>query len=265
MLCSFSLNGPINESELLEDAGMLVNSLIHKEIEKMSQAFTQSKFDPCYFKLKESVEAINPMLWSFLCTITKSVREYSGKATSSTKTIMRYFLLCQLMHCANRQFLSPLHYILADAIELYGGARKLIKLFNRLGIVCSTDTHDRIVTEIAENERVKQISQSLIPNAFTVASVDNIDILKSHAAVYCGDQGRSYHGTTIQIFQPNPLLLLSSNSFFPPNNNGNITELHAVVPVTDVHNESMIHIESAAFDESLISSESAAAITAAFD
>ena len=92
---SFSLNGPINDSKLLEDAWMLVKSLIHKEIEKMSQAFTQSKFDPCCFKLKESVEAINPMLWSFLCTITKSVQEHLGKDTSSTKTVMRYFLLCQ--------------------------------------------------------------------------------------------------------------------------------------------------------------------------
>ena len=235
--------------KVLDDAGKLVNTLMHKEIERASQAFTSNKFNPSSFKLKESVEAINPMLWNFLCTITKSVREYSGKAVPPNKQIMRYFVLCQLMHCTNQQFLSPLHYILADTIEMYGGARKLIKLFNRLGIVCSTDTHDRVVMEIAENERSKQISESLISNVFTVTSVDNIDILKPHAAVYCGDQERSYHGTTIQVVQPHPLLVLSSNANTANTSictctysNSSISDLHVATAATA---DSMVPIESA--------------------
>ena len=260
---AFSFNSHCNESELLDDAGKLVNTLMHKEIERASQAFTSNKFNPSSFKLKESVEAINPMLWNFLCTITKSVREYSGKAVPPNKQIMRYFVLCQLMHCTNQQFLSPLHYILADTIEMYGGARKLIKLFNRLGIVCSTDTHDRVVMEIAENERSKQISESLIPNVFTVTSVDNIDILKPHAAVYCGDQGRSYHGTTIQVVQPHPLLVLSSNA-----NTANTsictcthnicTCIHNICTCTYSNSSiSDLHVATAATADSMVPTESA--------
>ncbi len=84
-----------------------------------------------------------------------------------------------------------------------------MKIFNQLGAVCSPDTHDRFVTEIANTQRHKSIWDDLPNNTLTIASVGNFDMLQSFAAVYCGDQHRSYnHGTTIQLTQPNPAIHL---------------------------------------------------------
>ena len=87
------------------------------------------------------------------------------------------------------------------------GVSETNEALNQFGMSSSVDTHDRYVTEIVEKQR----KQTLHPkNYFTVGSVDNFDMLQSHAAVYCGDQSRSYHGTTIQIIQPNPLPINAS-------------------------------------------------------
>ncbi len=192
------------EQHLLKKAGKLFNNLLHHQIEVNKNKFGREKFQPDSFKLNKSIEEIDPLLWNFLTIATTSVRERSGKPSTSNKQIKRFFILCQSIHCTNQQFFSPLHYILANLVDMYGGAKKLNSLLNRLGVICSNDTQDRVVTEIAEYERNRQISESLTPNVLTVASVDDVDILKPHAAVYCGDQGRSFHGTTIQIVQPQP-------------------------------------------------------------
>ena len=89
---------------------------------------------------------------------------------------------------------------------------KLMRIFNQLGVVATPDTHDRYMTSVAEQQRGRSLWNGLNNKVFTVASVDNFDMLKSHTAVYCGDQYRSYHGTTIQLVQPLPQLHLHGST-----------------------------------------------------
>ena len=87
----------------------------------------------------------------------------------------------------------------------------MIQILNRLGCASSPDTHDRFVTQHAMVQCQAAIWDNIPSNAFAIASVDNFGMLQSYSAVYCGDQQRSYHGTTLQLLQPNPdNLVLSS-------------------------------------------------------
>ena len=82
----------------------------------------------------------------------------------------------------------PLHTLLTDIVETCGGSSALVHILNRLGAVSSTDTHDCYVQYTVTKQLQKDEIPYLVPNAFTIASADNLDCKQPHATVYSGDQ-----------------------------------------------------------------------------
>lgn len=195
-----------NYGKILGEAGDIVNDLLHAE---MAKASLRDVKELVGLNIDEEVNNMDPLLWLFLESATRTVKQRQSTTSEENchiKRLRRYFIFCLLSYCSNTQRPTLLHTLLADTIEVCGGSRKLIKILNQFGAVCSPDTHDRFVTDVACTERQKTVWDHFPMDTLTLASADNFDSLKSHAAVYCGDQQRSYHGTTVQVMQPNPAI-----------------------------------------------------------
>ena len=76
-------------------------------------------------------------------------------------------------------------------------------------MISSEDTHARYVDHVV---RHSNSTQDFDLRETVVATLDNLDFLKSNAAVYCGDQHRSWHGITVQFLQLKPTTQCANES-----------------------------------------------------
>ena len=229
--------------QVITEAAHIINEHLHSEIAKMGKNDLLFHHDTSGgFDLENLMNQSDPIIQHFLEVCTCAIREHSRRRTSACSTrsepenhkkqMRQFFIKCLLMYCTNSRTPTPFHVLLSDTVEVCGGSRKLMRILNQLGVVASPDTHDRYVTSVVEKMREKSVWDYISNKIFTLASVDNFDVLKSQAAVYCGDQYRSYHGTTIQIAQPLPDLCLATPPILDPKET-TIAPLNQH-PVTDI-------------------------------
>ena len=114
------------------------------------------------------------------------------------------YLVSLIVFITNGECNSPFHAMLSDVIESCGGSTELINILNRFDICSSVDTLKGIIQPVSHDRKSAGTRSLLVNKAFTVASTDNVNFLQSNAAVYCGDQHRSWHATSIQVVQLMP-------------------------------------------------------------
>ena len=196
-----------NDTEDQEDAKLTLvlsdlNKRIHDQIKMTTSKDATTPYDISSFNLEDCIRNIDPVLWKMVVLLTRSVRgSRRNKPLSRQRKLQCLYTLCVMLFNTNRSCSSPMHVLLTDIIEAHGGSTELICTLNHVGAIASLDTHKRYAQFVIE-KKLEGLLSGLDENLFRVVSVDNIDFLQRHAFVYCGDQKRSWHGTTIQVTQP---------------------------------------------------------------
>ena len=201
-----SKSAPTSSPPLKQVASYL-NEKIHVLACNTTSKYDEAPVASCVFNLEEFVSSVPPDLWEMLNELTLSKRDRHGRKQSEAhaheRKVRVAYLVCVVMFCASSGYCSvPLHTLLTDYIEATGGSSELISVLNKLGAVASSETLDRHIMRVSVQRKMEGLLKELDSSRFTVATTDNIDFLQSHASVYSGSQHRSWHGTSVQIVQP---------------------------------------------------------------
>ena len=184
----------------------VLNDKIHKCINKLVQQDSASPHSIEDINIDKFISEMDQDIWTAVCTLTKPLSTRPDNR-STIRKIRRFFCVCILLFTTNRRCSFPLHTFLTDAIETCGGSSRLVRLLNRLGVCASADTHSRYVLYRVQATINDGPLSGYPMHALTLVSLDNLDYVHSFARVFCGLQQSSWHGTTVQFVQPQPLSL----------------------------------------------------------
>lgn len=191
-----------------------VTSHFHNKLDQQAKKFISEYRSPANYtnmEISTLIQSTDQELLQFINGLTGSKRKRKlfvsqvEQPSNSTKAIRHFYALCVLLFSTNSACCGPLHVLLTEAVLCHGGNMELVKILNRVGAIACTDTCNRLATQVVTQRLREGIKGSVTPGIFSIASVDNIDILQPSAVVSALDATRSWHGTSIQVMQPFPI------------------------------------------------------------
>ena len=187
---------PQTDNSLLAKVCTTMNTKLHHQAKKFMDKRKTDEMDLTSLDMDQLIDSIDPALWSMIINLTKSCREADKHPLTHSRKLRCFYCLCVMLFITNNQCNKPLHVLLTDVLASHIGAQDKIKILNQLGAVASEDTHARYCQDIVQKKR--QEGNTSLLSTFVAISVDNVGFLQSHAAIYSGDQHRSWQGTTVQ-------------------------------------------------------------------
>ena len=148
-----------------------VNTLVHKQIQMFLTADLTTTYRFDQIEVNVLVSEIDPQLWSFMKSITRSISERRGYNVKANKMhtspyhickIRCLFCLCVLMFCTDDRCSIPLHMLVTDTIDHCGGSTELIRILKRLGVCASADTLAHKVEERHYNIKLKNARDGVL-------------------------------------------------------------------------------------------------------
>ena len=185
--------------EQITSVACYLNEKVHQQAKTFVASFSDIPEKYATFSIEQLYETVDPHLMRFIQQITQSVRNRRRKLFSSesevttTRRMHQMYLLCTVLFCANSQCSMPFHTLLTEAILCHGGSQELVRILNRVGAVASLETSRRLATLVVQQWIARGIQPELYDRALCIISIDNIDILQSHAFVSSTDGTRSWH------------------------------------------------------------------------
>ena len=258
---------------MMHSTFLQLNDILRDQAKRVREYFTRFPLRVSEIDFDEMLRLVDPRVWNTMCILTMNTSERKHFDSSSFVWDKEYLkfpnkdkLKGQIQF--NRRLINifGLHFIMNDAnnypfqlinsviIKQFSNSSQLLQIFNRQGFAVSDDVLQCFLTTVQKQKEQPSARLGVNNDAFTIVTVDNIDVLSPYATVKQGVD-RSWHGTSIMQQQPRPSEKLSNTRELLPldhdleNNEilvGSVNHANDIAKGFEHHNDSELVVNNGA-------------------